>query len=191
MNGETGTSNYTADLAGLVPLPSPDDLNAELTSPSSAWMLAEFGAPGPLGQECADPYPHFAKQIITANVGPFRCTGHKAAILSLQHIFRQVEIAGRTDLLTVKTDGMLCVRAIRGYAGRYSNHSWGCAIDLRFGDEGVPLGEAQAQAGVLALYPFFHHAGWYWGGGYHGRPDSMHMEASVELITTWRKLGIA
>lgn len=176
-------------LSKRIPLPSPTSFNSGLTVPSPAQMLSVFGRPGPLGTNCADPFPDFAEKVVTHDVGPFRVTGHRIAVLSLTHVFDDVKAAGRHDLLEqVETEGMLCIRQIRD-GHNYSNHSFGCAIDLRFG-ELIELGSKETCQGLMDLYPFFHARKWYSGMGYHGRSDAMHLEVSWELIQLWKTLGL-
>ena len=83
----------------------------------------------------------------------------------------------------VKTAGVLCVRARRNNPARYSNHSWGTAIDLFFGDDVVPQGVPLAHRGVVMLVPVLNRHGWYWGGEFSGDAvDSMHFELAEETI---------
>lgn len=179
------------NLAELIPLESPDSYNSGLVSPDNAFMINLLGKPGPLGEDCQDAFPFYTKRLVTASVGPFRVTGLKVAVLSLRHVFEHVAAAGRHDLIAgVKTAGMFCCRAVRGTNGTYSNHSWGCAIDLYFGADVVPYGDPHTQRGIADLYPFAHAAGWYSGQGYHNRRDSMHVEASCSLLQQWQRLGL-
>ncbi|MGW8191777.1 M15 family metallopeptidase [Sphingomonas hankookensis] len=41
--------------------------------------------------------------------------------------------------------------------------------------------------GLDALVPFFHKAGWYWGGGYRSisRKDAMHFECGLTLVRSF------
>lgn len=127
-------------------------------------------------------------KLVTESVGPFRVTGMGVAVLGLRHIFEDVAAAGRTDLLTVKTEGMYNLRKIRG-STNWSNHSWGCAVDIDYG-EGEEMGDGLVQFGLCEIYPFFHAREWYSGLGYHGREDAMHFEPSVQLLTRWKQLGL-
>lgn len=178
-----------SDLSKRIALPPPDSFNSGLTVPTPAQMLSVFGRPGRLTDNCSEPSAAFRSKVVTADVGPFRVTGHRVAVLSLTHVFEDVKAAGRQDILDqIKTEGMLCVRKIRG-GTNYSNHSWGCAIDNRFG-ELIELGSHETCQGLLDLYPFLHARKWVSGMGYHHRPDSMHAEPSWELIQLWKTLGL-
>jgi len=173
---------YTpADLRRSIPRPVPSSFNSGLTSPSADWMEEFFGSPELKATQRK-------LKIVTESVGPFKVTGMAIAVLGLRHIFEDVKEAGRTDLLTVKTDGMYNLRKIRERE-EWSNHSWGCAVDINFGD-GEEMGDGLIQFGLREIYPFFHARKWYSGLGYKNREDAMHMEPSVELLELWRQLGL-
>lgn len=124
--------------------------------------------------------PKTTKLTVTAHAGPLHVTGLRPAIGSLSGIMAQVQ-RDLPDLYgLIATSGMRAVRAVRG-RHNYSNHSWGIAIDLRIGVL-VPLGAHFSVRGIDALVPYFNAAGWYWGGGYHGRKDPMHFECSTSLL---------
>ena len=92
----------------------------------------------------------------------------------------------------VRTDGlgMRCVRHRRHNPDKFSNHSWGTAIDLKFGDKEVEFGTPKAQRGFFALYPIFNKFGWFWGAEFSGDSvDSMHFELSEEAIAKIQRLG--
>ncbi|MBS1722635.1 MAG: hypothetical protein JSS66_06450 [Armatimonadetes bacterium] len=61
---------------------------------------------------------------------------------------------------------------------------------MKVGNVLVPLGADWTLRGMLVLYPYLHEEGLYSGMGYKHRKDSMHFEASEELIEKWRKLGM-
>ncbi|MBD0362843.1 MAG: M15 family metallopeptidase, partial [Coleofasciculus sp. C3-bin4] len=87
------------------------------------------------------------------------------------------------------TAGMLCVRKVRG-GSDFSNHSWGTAIDIKINGRLDVVGDGRTQLGLKELYPYFYNEGFYWGAGYSGsREDSMHFEASRELVERWRVQG--
>lgn len=68
--------------------------------------------------------------------------------------------------------GYAC-RSIRG-SSRPSNHSWGLAVDLNWNRNpmGIPF-RCEIPPGVVHLWEA---AGFYWGGRYKVRPDTMHFE---------------
>ena len=155
-------------------------------------MLKVFGKPGPLSPDCSNPSAAFQKRLVSGvDVGPFKISGLAIAAESLKQIFAQVNIEQPDLFKEVKTAGVLCVRARRGNPGRYSNHSWGTAIDLFFGSAVVPQGSHQTHRGIFLLFPFFNKAGWYWGAEFSGDSvDSMHFEMAEETILKLQNQGI-
>ena len=176
-----------SNLSDRVPIPPKGLLNPNLHSASEKTMLKKFGQPGPLSKDCGDPYPGFKKEYLVfgEDVGPFKVDGLRMAVESLKQVFAQVKSQFPDVHAAVRTDGlgMLCVRHKRKNAHSYSNHSWGTAIDLKFGPHEVPQGTHEAQRGFLSLYPIFNQFGWYWGAEFSGDyVDSMHFEWSGESI---------
>jgi hypothetical protein len=175
------------NFAKLVPIPSLDTVNIGLSPAHQATMLKIFGKPGVLSEDCSDITNSKLEALIeTRNVGPFKATGIGRLLDDLTEIFAEVKTKLPEVFSQVKTDGMLCCRAVRGSTTNFSNHSWGTAIDIRFGDDSDEMGDGLMQLGSSALAPFFHVRGWYWGVGFAQsnpkREDSMHFEASDELI---------
>lgn len=105
------------------------------------------------------------------------------AVESLRQIFDEVRLTMPDVFKEVKTAGMLCVRHRRHNPAHFSNHSWGCAIDLFFGAKVVPQGKHMAHRGIVMLFPVFNRHGWYWGAEFSGDSvDSMHFELAEETI---------
>jgi hypothetical protein len=169
-----------------VPIPPKDQMNTGLSSARESTMLAKFGKPGLLARDCTNPTGEFKKRIVwSIDVGPFKVDGLGFAVESLKQIFAEVRNELPQVFAEVKHAGMLCVRSRRGNPSRYSNHSWGAAIDLYFGSRVVPMGRPVTHRGVLALFPYFNHHGWYWGAEFSGDSvDSMHFELAEETILT-------
>lgn len=170
----------------LVPCPHFDAINIGLSPAHLSTMLSIFGEPGALTTQCSDPTnPKLIALLETRNVGPFKVTGLAKLVDHLRDIFAEVKIKLPEVFAQVRSDGMICVRAVHG-TKRFSNHSFGGAIDIRFGDESDEVGDGMMQLGAGALAPFFQVRGWYWGIGFGEsnpkREDSMHFEASDELI---------
>jgi hypothetical protein len=173
-----------SDLADRVPIPPKDAMNTGLSSARESTMLTKFGKPGALTKKCSPPTGKFSARIFEKfDVGPFKVTGLDFAVESLKQIFAEVLVSAPTVHAQVKTAGVLCVRHRRANPSRFSNHSWGCAIDLFFGEAVVPQGVALSQRGLLSLFPVFNRFGWYWGAEFSGDSvDSMHFELAEETI---------
>jgi hypothetical protein len=147
-------------------------------------MLKKFGKPGTLTKDCSDPVGKFKKRLkFGIDVGPFKVSGLDFAVESLKQIFAEVHQQLPVVFDEVKTAGVLCVRHRRSNPSRFSNHSWGTAIDLFFGAEVVPQGLHLTHRGAFLLAPFFNRHGWYWGAEFSGDSvDSMHFELAQETI---------
>jgi D-alanyl-D-alanine carboxypeptidase len=168
-----------------VPIPPKDQMNTNLSSATQNTMVDKFGKPGPLTKECSDPTGNFLKRIqYGVNVGPFKVDGLDYAVETLRQMFQEVNRDLPEVYEGVHHDGMLCVRHRHGNPSKYSNHSWGTAIDLFFGDDGVvDQGEQVTHRGNLLLAPYFNKYGWYWGAEFSGDSvDSMHFELAEETI---------
>jgi len=173
-----------SDLSDRVPIPPKDTMNTGLTSATQTVMLKKFGTPGPLTPDCVDPTGKFKKRIrFGIDVGPFKVSGLDFAVESLRQIFGEVQQQLPAVFKEVKTEGVLCVRSRRGNPSLFSNHSWGTAIDLKFGKAVVPQGTPLTHRGNLLLFPFFNRHGWYWGAEFSGDAvDTMHFELAQETI---------
>ena len=175
-----------SSLSDEVPIPPKGLMNPNLSSASEKTMLKKFGVPGPLTADCGTPNQQFAKLLVfNENVGPFKVNGLRAAVESLKQVFAEVKNKAPDVYAAVRTDGlgMLCVRHKRKNNNSYSNHSWGTAIDLKFGPHEIDQGTHKTQRGFLSLYPIFNQFGWYWGAEFSGDyVDSMHFEWSEESI---------
>lgn len=105
---------------------------------------------------------------------------HRKIVPALVAIF--MEIFNACDKDQAKVDatgasdfgGCFNIRNIAG-SNNWSNHSWACAIDLSPGTNGFSY-----QAGTTlshVVIDAFKRQGFFWGGDYKGRKDSMHFEA--------------
>jgi D-alanyl-D-alanine carboxypeptidase len=169
----------------VVNIPPANTFNVNLSSASEATMLKVFGTPGQKTKECSPATGAFKKRVVTKSVGPFRVTGLDVAVESLKAVFAEAEEQIPNVVAQAKSEGMLCVRHKRTNPNSFSNHSWGTAIDLRFGDRDVvPQGIKKTHRGNLQLAPFFNKHGWFWGAGFSGNSvDSMHFELSEQAVT--------
>jgi hypothetical protein len=170
-----------------VAIPPKESMNRNLSPARESTMLRVLGRPGRLTRNCSNPTNPFARTLKLRDVGPFRVQAPEFVLESLTRIFAEVKEAHPDVFREAKTAGGLCVRHRRPDPRRFSNHSWGCAIDIFFGsaviDQGVPL----AHRGNVILFPFFNRHGWYWGAEFSAENvDSMHFEIADE---TMLKLG--
>jgi len=178
----------------IIPVPSRGSINTGLTTPDESFMLSIFGPPGTSKPTDCDESvitSRFKAQLVSQNVGPFTAYGFKLAVASLNKVFDQVRNTHPEALTGLKNDGMLCIRK-RRTSLKWSNHAFGCAIDLRYltsasgYEHGIPQGDPHTFQGLLDMYSAFHAEGWYWGAGYKGSAvDAMHFEPSVQLLTRW------
>ena len=173
-----------SSFSDLVPIPPKDQMNPNLSAARELTMLKVLGKPGKLTQDCSAATAAFKKRcLFDVDVGPFTVSGLAFAVESLKQVFAEVAAAHPQVILEVRTEGMLCIRARRHNPARFSNHSWGAAIDLKFGKHVVPQGTHRAQRGFLDLFPIFNKHGWYWGAEFSGDSvDSMHFELAEETI---------
>ena len=175
------------DYSRLVPVPGYSTINQGLSPAHQGTMLEIFGRPGALSNNCSPITNQSLKKLIsTDDVGPFRATGLTLLLSEMRNIFDLVRQQNIELYRQMHTDGMVCCRKVRGSTSNFSNHSWGNAVDIRFGEDSDEVGDGLTQSGLLALYPFFYVHGWYWGAGFGSpnpkREDAMHFEASDQLI---------
>jgi D-alanyl-D-alanine carboxypeptidase len=184
----TWTKKAGTDYTALKPTPARDGLNPGLTSPSPNYVKSVLGIPGELTNDCTPvTNPVFKKLIVTERVGPFRVTGLKPAVSAIRRVFDQVKLEKPDLYEQLGTEGMLCVRKVRG-GSDFSNHSWGTAIDIKINKKLDTRGDRQTQVGLSELYPYFQAEKFYWGAAF-GTEDSMHFEVSQQLLEEWKASG--
>jgi hypothetical protein len=180
-------------LDDLIPIPPKEVMNKGLSSATESTMLKVFGKPGELTKDCSNPTGTLVEKLLSGiDVGPFKVSGLSYAVESLKQIFAQVKIELPDVYNAVRTAGVLCVRCRSHNPSKFSNHSWGTAIDLYFGEGVVEQGVHQTHRGVYLLYPYFNINGWYWGAEFSGDSvDSMHFELSEEKAEKMQALLLA
>jgi len=191
------------NFAQLITIPS--GINSGVNFPSPAFQTSTFGSPGcPMTAACfscgcAATNTLIKSNLVTMSVTPtVRITGLKPFVEAVARALAAAKAAGGNALLAynqLHTAGGFCCRPIKqsnGAPGRgYSNHSWGAAVDFYFGPNIDPRGDGKCQFGLSVIAPFFHAERLYWAAGYSGASeDSMHFEASVQLIQSWRAAKI-
>ncbi|MCU0649492.1 MAG: hypothetical protein MUF00_15980 [Gemmatimonadaceae bacterium] len=108
------------DFLELVPVPPKDTFNVRLTSPGSRHMLDLLGHPVKGGTyrpdgECTTPNnPSFTPLLVTRSVGPFRVTGLRPAVQSLQDVLLRVRNELPELHALLGSAGMLLGRGVSG-----------------------------------------------------------------------------
>jgi hypothetical protein len=168
----------------IVDIPPANTFNQNLSSATEATMLRVFGVPGAKTKDCSPATGAFKQRVVTrVDVGPFKVSGLDIAVTRLKAAFDEAEEQIPDVIAAVKNDGMLCVRHKRTNPNSFSNHSWGTAIDLFFGNDAVPQGVRKTHRGCLQLVPFMNKQGFFWGGGFSGNSvDSMHFELAEQIV---------
>lgn len=178
----------------LVPKPSPSSINSGLSNLKASTCRRVFGDPTKekAGTTCAPVSKlnqRLRAKIVTEDVGPFKVTGHKAAVDSLRRVFLHVKAADPELYESLGSAGMLCARLVRGSKTTWSNHSWGMAVDLTIDGKLDARGDDMVQHGLLTLYKFFHREGWFWGAEFNTE-DAMHFEVAEETFLAWERQGL-
>jgi hypothetical protein len=132
------------------------------------------GAYRPDGKCTTPNNPSFTPLLVTKNVGPFKVTGLRPAVNSLQEVLERVKHEVPDLYAILGSSGMLCSRftKIRRPDGTIkigpsiSNHSWGAALDINLGGNLDAQGNDKTQRGLLILSTYFNAAGWYWGAAF-------------------------
>jgi hypothetical protein len=185
--------NSPSDILDFADLPDIDrrTLNGALDGARNVTMQALIGMPrGTFGTDCRPvTNPRIADLMQTADVGPFRITGLRPAVGVLTAIMADIKVQHPAVYGLLGTAGMLCCRLVRGSATAISNHSWGTAIDLTIDGVLDPRGDEKTQRGLLDVHPVFNAHGFFWGAAF-GTEDSMHFEASDQLIRKWADAGL-
>jgi hypothetical protein len=166
-------------------------LNEHLTGARNSTMLSLLGSPrGTYGRDCRWPTNHIIlEQISTEQIGPFKVSGLRPAVDTLKKILAEIKISEREVYDALGHVGMLCCRYVRGSTSSISNHSWGTAIDLTLEGKLDKRGDNKTQIGLLKIYKIFNKHGFFWGAAFPTE-DSMHFEASEQLVRQWAKDGL-
>jgi hypothetical protein len=173
-------------LTRLVPKPDSSTINNGLKAVNNSYMTAKLGAPRDSFSADCQPVTNerLRRHILSMSVGPFRVTGLKPAVLSLQQVVDAIRDAQPEVYRGLGTAGMLCARWVRGSTTSISNHSWGTAIDIKINGVLDARGNGRVQFGLTLIAPIFNRFGWYWGAAFPTE-DGMHFEASRSLLDSW------
>lgn len=166
-------------------------INGALRAIGNDAMEALIGHPrGNYGEDCQPATDDAFKAMLeTADFGPFRATGIRPAVASLMAVMTDIQKEKPEIHPRIGTAGMLCCRLVRTSKTVVSMHSWGVAIDLTIDGRLDTYGDERVQRGLLEIAPIFQRHGFYWGAAF-GREDSMHFEASDQLVRDWGKNGL-
>lgn len=169
----------------------PQRINRGLSDPRQATMISLLGVPRDrLDDECRDATnPKLLALLVTEKVGPFKVRGLRPAVASLREVLADVRNEAPDVHEGLGTQGMLCVRHVRGNPSRISNHAWGTAIDIQLNGVLDQRGDGRVQEGLARIAPIFHRHGWFWGAGFDTE-DGMHFGVSEELIRQWVAEGV-
>jgi Putative peptidoglycan binding domain/D-alanyl-D-alanine carboxypeptidase len=183
------------NLTELVAIPA--DINPGFTFCRQSTILNALGKPGALTADCTEVTGQRVLNLLVQNedVGPFKVSGIRPAIEVLKRVFAEVQQHEPALFAALGTAGMLCCRRVRTTDGsispNFSNHSWGTAVDIKINGQLDPRNDGKALRGLLMLHPFFNKEGFFWGAGFGGSSeDSMHFEASDELVRDWQQQGL-
>lgn len=176
--------------ANVVLIANRTHFNDGLTVATPAFLTQMFGKPREdLSDQCESmENPTLKAMLEVAQVGPVKVQMLHPALVSLGEILEKVRKTDPDLYDRINTSGSLCVRRIRGTQDALSTHAFGLAVDLNIDGHLDNFADGKTQLGLTILADFFKQAGWVWGAGF-GREDSMHFEASQELIMQWRAEG--
>ena len=185
-----GNNDIVDAYSQVVLIASRRDLNKGLKPATPRYLESIFGKPREnLTSECLSmTNSRLRDKLVTEEVGPIRVRMLQPAANSLRQVFQTIEAADPDLYARIKSSGSLCVRHIRGAPGRISSHAFGLALDLNIDGRLDQLADGKTQLGLAILADFFRDAGWYWGAGF-SREDSMHFEASRDLVERWVSEG--
>jgi hypothetical protein len=165
-------------------------INGDLRGARNKTMLEILGNPrGDYSEDCQDPTnPRIRALIVHEDVGPFRARGLRPAVSTLRTILSEVRENEPDIYRRLSSAGMLCCRFVRDSRTAISNHSWGCAIDLKIDRILDKRGDRRAQKGLLRIYRYFNQHKFFWGAAFPIE-DAMHFEASEQLVREWQETG--
>lgn len=188
--GMAGVGPGIDDYAGVVLIPDRRAVNAGITVPTPTFLEEFLGRPRERLSDRCEPMenPRLQALLRLEEVGPIRVRMLEPAIESLRRIFEKVRAMDADLYERIDTAGSLCVRQIRGAAGRTSSHAFGLSLDINIDGHLDVLADGRTQLGLLLMSDLFREEGWIWGAGFT-REDSMHFEVGRELLESWREEG--
>ena len=168
----------------------PGNINVGLNAARQITMLSLLGNPrASYDQTCRSiSNTKLTNLVVTKDVGPFRVTGLKPAVESLEDVLTDIQNEEPEVFAGLGTAGMLCARFVRRSLVSISNHSWGMAIDLNLNGQLDNPGNGRTQVGLAKMAPIFNRHKWYWGASFP-REDAMHFEISDQRVRELHAAG--
>jgi hypothetical protein len=174
-----------------IPIPY-KGINTRYSPARVSTMKAVFGSPvGKLTNDCNEDAisPKIAKRIKTRKIGKWKFRGLDLFLDVIEQVFAEYAVKYPDAYNDLHQEGMLCVRLVRGSKSQPSNHSWGTAVDLGFGDAVDSRGDGFCFKGMLDLYAIAKKYKLFWGASF-STEDAMHFEASEQLVREWSETGL-
>ncbi|GAB3708470.1 M15 family metallopeptidase [Mariniluteicoccus flavus] len=112
-------------------------------------------------------------KLATVNHDGVKATVREDLAPLVKELFRITEEKYGYQLKKESTGGYNC-RFVRGSTTSISNHSYGRAVDMNWNDN--PMSSSFKSDIPPAVVKLWMEHGFYWGGHYKSRPDTMHFE---------------
>lgn len=187
---------------GDVGTPSDDSINTGVRPCPTRRLIATYGPPANPrllnDRRCLPPMlmrDPWKRWMRTREVGPFRATGHGAFLAYLDQFHTWLKDRHPHLYGLLGSAGCLCLRYVRGAPGVLSNHALGLAIDYTIAGRLDVRGDSRTLEPLRDLYrhiksfaSYTDQPPLYWGAGFRVE-DSMHFEASAELLEWWERRG--
>ncbi len=166
------------------------EINGDLRGATNTTMLTLIGNPrGTYSDDCRFPTNlSVSRLMVEEKIDHISVTGLNKAVESLRSVFSEIKRDHPEIYEVMGSAGMLCCRLVRGSKTSISNHSWGTAIDLTIEGAVDKRGDDRVQVALLEIYKIFNKHQFFWGAAFPVE-DSMHFEASDQLIRKWAKEG--
>lgn len=181
------------DYTREVHAPKPWEVNTGVEPCPLNLIVSKCGLPvdGALTDDCRAPTDDFwASRMKTVQVHDnFKLTGFRQFLEFLKTRLDLVKAKNPELYSVLGTAGCLCVRRVRGSKRTPSNHCFGMAVDFKIQGVLDQRGDDMVQVGMLELWKIVKCPELYWGVEFHTE-DSMHLEASRELVLRWLNAGM-
>jgi hypothetical protein len=174
-------------------------INIGMSRPTWQFQESKFGDPGAgcrefpkcRGCACSSSNACITNKLTNGkqSVGPFRIQANQHFFDVLTTVFQEVLQANPVLYHSLGTQGGFCCRPTVNhgvFGAHFSNHAWGCAVDIEINGVIDPRYDRKAQRGLHQLAVFMNAHRIYWAAGYSAAyEDAMHFEPARELIEEW------